>query len=207
LNVLSAWVLPISQPTLSYRVRGMMDTFNFGDQNDWIQIKGLLPLLGQCPGKSIFTLAMEPLGKHDALLDAKSEFDTHFTECLENLSTRYNALLDVLQEIKNLQRLAESYAFRDEATVRSFLHDHPQVIEVLLEAYTRLQGYFGPDLRVTLEVVRDPEVEDLGELFAYIATSLPVCDALTQLNRFDGNWFLDQLDRVDGLLNFNLEFV
>jgi hypothetical protein len=60
---------------------------------------------------------------------------------------------------------------------------------------------------VTLEVVSDPEVEGVEELFAYILTSLPVNEALARLHRLDEEWFLDQLDRVGGRFNFNLEFV
>ena len=93
------------------------------------------------------------------------------------------------------------------AAVGRFLHAYPQLIEVLLEAHVYLQKYFGPDPQVTLEVVSDPEVEGVEELFAYILTSLPVNEALARLDKLDEEWFLDQLDRVGGRFNFNLEFV
>jgi hypothetical protein len=70
-----------------------------------------------------------------------------------------------------------------------------------------VQEHFGSGIPVVLEVVSDPEVEGWDQLFAYILTSLPVREALAQLNKLDKEWFLDQLDRVDGLFNFNLEFV
>jgi len=60
---------------------------------------------------------------------------------------------------------------------------------------------------VVLEVVSDPEVEDMDELFAYILTSFPVDEALARLAKLDEEWFLDQLDQVGGRFNFNLEFV
>ncbi len=87
------------------------------------------------------------------------------------------------------------------------MHAYPQLVEVLLEAHVYLQKYFGPDPRVTLEVVSDPEVEGMDELFAYIVTTLSVDEALARLDRLDEEWFLDQIDRVDGRFNFNLEFV
>ena len=93
------------------------------------------------------------------------------------------------------------------AAVGRFLHAYPQLIEVLLEAHVYLQKYFGPDPQVTLKVVSDPEVEGVEELFAYILTSLLVDEALARLDRFDEEWFLDQLDRVGGRFNSNLEFV
>jgi hypothetical protein len=116
------------------------------------------------------------------------------------------ALLDII-ESQRLHQLEEMYSLRNATTVRRFLHVHPQLIEVLLEARIYLQKYFGLDPQVTLEVVSDPEVEGVEELFAYIFTSLPVDEALARLDRLDEEWFLDQLDRVDGRFNFDLEFV
>jgi len=102
-------------------------------------------------------------------------------------------------------RLSEVAQACNAAAVRHFLYAHPQLVEVLLDAHVYLQKHFGPDPQVILEVVSDPEVEDMDELFAYILTSLPVDEALARLNRLDEEWFLDQLDRVGGRLNFNLE--
>lgn len=102
--------------------------------------------------------------------------------------------------------LEQIYPLRNAAAVRRFLRTYPQLHEILLEAHTHLERYFGPNPQVTLEVVSDPEVEGLEELFAYIHTRLPVAEALVQLDKLDEEWFLDQLDRVGGRFNFNLEF-
>lgn len=102
--------------------------------------------------------------------------------------------------------LERIYSLRSAAAVRRFLHSYPELLEVLLEAHIHLRRCFGSDLRVTLEVVSDPEVEGLEELFAYIHTRLPVAEALARLDRLDDEWFLDQLDRVGGRFNFNLDF-
>jgi hypothetical protein len=115
-------------------------------------------------------------------------------------------VLDI-SENQRLHQLEGIHSFRNAAAVRRFLHVYPQLVEVLLEAHVYLQKYFGPEPQVTLEVVSDPEVEGVEELFAYILTSLPVDEALARLDRLDEEWFLDQLDRVDGRFNFNLEFM
>ena len=114
-------------------------------------------------------------------------------------------VLDI-SESQRLYHLEGIYSLRHAAAVRRFLHACPQLVEVLLEARVYLQKYFGPDPQVTLEVVSDPEVEGVEELFAYILTSLPVDEALARLDKLDEEWFLDQLDRVSGRFNFNLEF-
>ena len=103
-------------------------------------------------------------------------------------------------------QLEKVYSFRNAEAVRRFLQTHPHLIEVILEAYPYLVKYFGPNPQVMLEVVGDPEAEGLEELFAYILTSLPVDEALARLDKLDQEWFLDQLDRIGGQFNFNLEF-
>jgi hypothetical protein len=103
-------------------------------------------------------------------------------------------------------QLEKVYSFRNAEAVRRFLQTHPHLIEVILETYPYLVKYFGPNPQVMLEVVGDPEAEGLEELFAYILTSLPVDEALARLDKLDQEWFLDQLDRIGGQFNFNLEF-
>ena len=115
------------------------------------------------------------------------------------------SLLNII-ESRHLHQIEEMYSLRNVAAVRGFLRAYPQLVEVLLEAHIYLQKYFGPDPQVTLAVVSDPEVEGMDELFAYILTPLPVDEALARLDRLDEEWFLDQLDRVGGQFNFNLEF-
>jgi hypothetical protein len=127
-------------------------------------------------------------------------------ESIRPHTVQYATLPDII-EGQCLHQLEEIYSLRDAATVRRFLHTCPQLVEVLLEAHGYLQEYFGPDPQVVLEVVSDPEAESVDELFAYILTSLPADEALARLDRLDEEWFLDQLDRVDGLFNFNLEFL
>jgi len=186
LNALGASIGIAPQTTFNYRLRGT-DTLTWGDQNPWIEIKGIRGLLSL----------------RDPLFLRKEDPDEEF---IETRAIKYGALLDAV-ESHRFRRLEEIYSFRDAEAVRRFLHAYPQLVEVLLEAHVYLQKYFGPDPRVTLEVVSDPEVEGMDELFAYIVTTLSVDEALARLDRLDEEWFLDQIDRVDGRFNFNLEFV
>lgn len=112
----------------------------------------------------------------------------------------------VLQRDPEMVKLEEPYVLRD-LQVQQFLQTHPHLVELLLEAVPYLQRHFGPSPRVDLEVIRDPEIGPAGELIAHILTSLSVDQAQARLDRLDDEWLLDQLDRVGGLLNFDLEFV
>ncbi len=98
------------------------------------------------------------------------------------------------------------YTVQDEDTIFAFLRKHPEINVLLIEARRPLSKLFGPNPQVELRVVSDPEAEGFEELFGYIRTSLPVEEALAQLDAFDEAWLLNALDRANGKLNFNLIF-
>ncbi len=121
--------------------------------------------------------------------------------------SNYAALQQFFLESSHLRRMGEIYPFRDVLAVQRFLRAYPQLTTVLLEAYAYLEKHFGPDPQVVLGVISDPEAVGREQLFAYILTSLPVDEAQVRLDRLDEEWFLNQLDQVGDLFNFNLEFV
>lgn len=106
-----------------------------------------------------------------------------------------------------LRHIEDYFLLREQAKIQAFLRDHPQLMEIVLEAVFHIERHFGPDPQVELAVSIDPEIEGMEELFAYICTSLPVDEALARLDRLDEEWFLEQLDRVNGLFNINLKFL
>lgn len=115
-----------------------------------------------------------------------------------------SALVEVLEA--GIGEIEARYSLRDAPTVRQYLRDYPEVIEVLIEARPHLEEHFGTEVRVSLEVINDPEAAEIKELFAYIATDLSADEAVMRLDAFDEGWFLHYVDRVAGRLNFNLEF-
>lgn len=112
--------------------------------------------------------------------------------------------IERLTKIKQIKRI---YNMRHEFETIYFLHQHPALIDLLLEAPAQIERYFGSSSLLTLELATDPEDPDSTELFVNIGVSLPVDDAIARLDRFDEGWFLAQLERTDGRLNFNLEFI
>jgi hypothetical protein len=75
-----------------------------------------------------------------------------------------------------------------------------------LEAWEKITQYFGESSQALLELVKDPEVQDSFELFGYIVTDLSPDDAGSRLRQFDQEWFLMQVPRAKGLLNFDVDF-
>ena len=150
------------------------------------------------PGYTV--LSVSPLARlFDTSVDAGME------QCLGNFWH-----IDLYDTDADIQRgtdeLRQVYSFRDATAVVRFLRVRPSLVGVLLEAQSQLESHFGANPQVVLEVVSDPEGER-DELFAYVRTSASVDESLARLDRFDEDWFLDQLDRVNGRLNFDLEYV
>jgi len=106
-----------------------------------------------------------------------------------------------------LRSLGQLYTFRRPKEVSQFLDTHPLLVPLLVEAHGKIVQHFGPSPEVALEVVTDPEVQGLVELFGYIVTRLTPEEAGKQLRRFDQDWFLNQLPHAKGLLNFDVEFL
>ncbi|MEW6232328.1 MAG: hypothetical protein AB1566_08450 [Chloroflexota bacterium] len=98
------------------------------------------------------------------------------------------------------------YSFKKPEEVFRYLQAHPFLIPLLVEAHSRIEDYFGPQPQVVLEVVSDPEVHGLVKMFGYIVTTLMPEEAGQRLRLFDREWFLLQVHRAEGLLNFDVEF-
>ena len=111
----------------------------------------------------------------------------------------------VLAEI-HMAQLESLYDFRNQIEIKGFLVYHRALIPVLKEAYSIVEEFFGNDVLVALEVVKDPEAKNEEQLFGYIKldTFSPE-EAFERLNAFDEAWFLKQVDVIGGYLNFNLE--
>lgn len=101
--------------------------------------------------------------------------------------------------------LERQYTLRERGEVLQFLEKHPYLVELLLEAYGKIEAYF---LRseVFLEVAHDPEASDGDELVASIATTLKPKEAMQSLNQFDDDWWLSASDASEGRLCIRLEF-
>jgi len=107
----------------------------------------------------------------------------------------------------SITRLAQRYTFRRPDEVAAFLHEHPRLSAVLLEASDVIPDYFGHDAPLFLEVFTDPETEpDARELFAIVRTSMEPDEAVARLDRLDEEWWLDASSDESGVLVVSIEF-
>lgn len=123
----------------------------------------------------------------------------------EAILEQYPILEKIVDEL-HANGLDNYYELRNASEVHAYVNKHPQLLEFLLESYQQLRRYFGSESSFGLEVVHDPEINRPNDfLFVYIRTSLDVDEAMGRLDRFDDDWYLDQIDSFGALVNFNLE--
>lgn len=103
-----------------------------------------------------------------------------------------------------------NYQMEEPIAVSQFLHRHPFLASLLAEAWPKVNevfGVFGKDTRVKLALFDDPEFLGNPKLYAMILTPLAVEAVLPLQSRFDQTWWLDNLERAQGKLNFDVEYV
>ncbi len=81
---------------------------------------------------------------------------------------------------------------------------HTFLLSLLVEAPEQMEGIFGLDARLFLELDEDPE-ENFDELFIVIETDRDQEDALALLSKLDDTWFLKVLPKTRNLLNITVE--
>jgi transcriptional regulator with XRE-family HTH domain len=91
----------------------------------------------------------------------------------------------------------------DAMTARHLLQEQPDLAWLVREAADQLSRYF-PDLRLSLELLADPDYGDGDQLFLGVATSLQAGEALKALRRFDEEWWVHHVGRARGLLCIDL---
>lgn len=99
----------------------------------------------------------------------------------------------------------ERYQMDNRGQVMGYLERYSWLPRFLVTAAEMLDRYFPQGTKYVLEFFTDPEQEDWDELFVNIRSELPIDEALDRLDAFDSDWFLDQIDKVGGVVNFNVE--
>jgi hypothetical protein len=110
------------------------------------------------------------------------------------------------QEIDSLGQSINGYILLEPSSAIDFIQEHQELVALLNESYKEIRKYF-PTENLKLELVSDREIAEDQQLFVYVCTSMSVTDALQKLDEFDQRWWLERIDRANGLLNFNLRFV
>jgi len=103
---------------------------------------------------------------------------------------------------RKLTTLSKLYIFSDrnsKTEAIQFIKDHPFLFSVLIEAPRHIFSIFGNNIRLYLELHRDPE-EDFEGLFIIIKTKRSPKESLNLLDRLDEEWWLNVDDNVSNML-------
>ena len=102
--------------------------------------------------------------------------------------------------------LAARYESSDWQNVDNFLLKTPFLEGLLLEAQPKIERHFGKSVRISLNLVDEPEAPGQTELFGFVHTALEPERALRLLDNFDREWWLHAVQRAKGKLNFSLTY-
>lgn len=110
------------------------------------------------------------------------------------------------QQPPPLHDVERLYALEHPEEVRAFLHKRPQLIDLLLEARSPIERYFGETAtaHLKLSVDHDSESEEGDILYAIIHSALSLDQALKALDTFEWQWWLDRIPRANGSLTFDI---
>lgn len=108
-----------------------------------------------------------------------------------------------------ISKLRRRYEFRGGLALENFLRENAQENEhlggLLLEAYEVIRGLFGPETRVALEVVTDPDAPGDQELFVIIRTKFPPKVARALLSVLDQGWWRNVSPAARGKMELDVE--
>ena len=81
------------------------------------------------------------------------------------------------------------------------------LFSLLEEIPNKIYEYFGNNQKLSLKISHEPDFPQSSELWVSILTELSAKEALSILEKFDEEWWLENMDKSAGKLNINLKFV
>lgn len=120
----------------------------------------------------------------------------------EQIVKNQNKIID-----EKLEVLSRKYKIYKTDEVKSFLSKNRFLINLIEEIPNFISNYFGNDQQLVLKVSYEPEFPNSSKLWVEIVTELSAKEALPILDRFDEEWWLENMDRADFKLNLILKFI
>lgn len=105
---------------------------------------------------------------------------------------------------KEIEQLGKLYMMRDPERVLAFYAENRFLYELLIESSEQIKKLFGQDIKLELHLSQEPEFPSSRQLFVLIVTRLTSEEAFPLLQRLDEDWWLDNCDKANHKLNFNL---
>lgn len=103
-------------------------------------------------------------------------------------------------------KLSRLYKFRDAPAVEEFVRKNENLTELLEEAHKKIGEYFGIDVSLELDVLRESDAKSSGRLFVLILTTLRPKEAVSRLDELDRDWWLNALPAAKGKVTIDIDY-
>ncbi len=110
----------------------------------------------------------------------------------------------ITEEINTLHSKYEISNFEE---VKTFLSRNLFLLSLLEEIPSKISQYFGGNQKLALQVFHEPDFSDSSEVWILVLTELTAKEARSLMNRFDKDWWLENLHKAACKLNIGIEYV
>ena len=117
-----------------------------------------------------------------------------------NINRTFPVPKSLFDEIESMYEFAES----QRKEIKNFLEKKKYLYPILKEMRDKIFSIFGKEVRLCLELQRDPE-EDFEKLFIIVKTNLSPNQSLDLLDKFDEECWLDVDDKIRKALEVDIE--
>jgi len=135
-------------------------------------------------------------------LDSISEIVTN-----QSLTPEQIAKSKIKTVIEEINTLSSKYEISNFEEVKTFLSKNRFLISLVEEIPSKIYQYFERSQKLSLNTSHEPDFPNSIELWIYISTDLSAKEAMPILERFDEEWWLENMERANGKLNITIKFV
>ena len=122
--------------------------------------------------------------------------------------TQEKSSQDFLEGIQNfVKQYLDEYEVRDVGRVTDFLFKNPSLVDLLLEIPAQIRKYFGDEQKLILSFWLDPEDPTWHHVQVLVPTKFEADKSREKMDKFDWEWWLDNMQRADSKLSISMEFV
>ena len=154
-------------------------------------------------------------GQNVSLLEEIQEYKNtpHYFDYLseitsdQSLSQEQIAKSQIKPIDEKLDFVFQRYEIAESESIKSFLSKNRLLILLLEEIPSKISQYFGHNQKLSLKISHEPDFPQSFELWVFILTELSAKEAFPILEKFDEDWWLENLDRADCKLNISLEYI
>ena len=106
-----------------------------------------------------------------------------------------------------IDTLEQTFQFRQRDVVRAYLANHPDLLNLVLEASTRVPNYLPIDRPMALAVLWDPDDEDGdGQLYAVVVTHREPEEIRPRIEQMDREWLIAAFRPAGDRFNVAVEY-